>query len=321
MKTTHSMTRRLAIACAAAFLALGATSKVAPQKFDSPEAAADALLNAAKTSDNKALWAVFGSGAEGVIGSGDPVADQNTRDDFVTSYGAKHSIERDGDTKAVLVYGDDDFPFPVPIVKHGDKWSFDVEAGKEEILARRVGRNELAAIQVCLAYVDAQREYASVDRNNDGLFEYAQKLISSPGQHDGLYWPTQDGEPPSPVGELVANARSEGYSIKGGGREPYHGYLYKSLKRQGKNAPGGAYDYIVRGHQIGGYALVAYPAQYRNSGIMTFVVNHDGAVYSKDLGPNTAKVASAMTSFDPDKTWKKEEDLSSGSEAPAPPSQ
>lgn len=309
MKPTHMLTQRLAVACAVALLALGATTKMAPQKFDSPEAAADALLAAAKAGDDKALMTVFGSEAQGIVDSGDPVADKNTRDDFVESYEAKHSLEHDGDSKAVLVYGNDDFPFPVPIVKHGDKWTFDTAAGKREIIARRVGRNELATIQVCLAYVDAQREYASIDRNNDGFFEYAKKLISSEGQHDGLYWPTKEGEPDSPMGELIANARSEGYSVKGGGGEPYHGYLYKSLKRQGKSAPGGAYEYIVKGRQIGGFALVAYPALYRNSGVMTFIVNHDGAVYSKDLGPDTAKVAAAMTSFDPDKTWKKEEEI------------
>jgi DUF2950 family protein len=309
MKTTHTMTRKLVTACAVAFLALGATSKTAPQKFDSPEAAADALLAAAQSGDDKALMAIFGSDAKGVVGSGDPVADKNTREDFAEGYQAKHSLERDGDSKAVLVYGDDDFPFPVPIVKHADKWSFDMAAGKQEILARRVGRNELATIQVCLAFVDAQREYAAVDRDGDGLLEYARNLVSSEGKHDGLYWPTQPGEPPSPMGELIAQARSEGYLVTGGGGEPYHGYLYKSLRKQGKNAPGGAYDYVVHGHQIGGFAAVAYPAQYRNSGIMTFVVSHDGIVYSKDLGPNTAKIASAMTSFDPDKTWKKEEQI------------
>jgi hypothetical protein len=296
------------IACAAVFLALGATPKTPPQIFDSPEAAADALAAAARAADDKALLAVFGSEAEGMVVSGDPVADKNIREDFLTSYEAKHSVERDGDSKAVLIYGDDDFPFPVPLVKQGEKWHFDTAAGKDEIVARRIGRNELAAIQVCLAYVDAQREYASEDRDGDGLFEYAQKLWSSEGKHDGLYWPTKPGEPQSPVGELIAQARSEGYAAKEGGHSPYHGYFYKSLKKQGKNAPGGAYDYVVRGREIGGFALVAYPAQYRNSGIMTFLVSHDGVVYSKDLGPNTAKIAAAMTSFDPDKTWKKEQE-------------
>ena len=319
MTRTHSMTQRLAIVLGAAFLALGATPKTPAEKFDSPEAAADALLTAAKTGDDKALLTVFGSEAEVLVDSGDPVADKNRREDFVQSYQTKHSLERDGDSKAVLVYGDDDFPFPVPIVKQGQKWQFDTKAGKEEILARRVGRNELSAIQVCLAYVDAEREYASVDRNGDGVLEYAQKLISSEGKQDGLYWPTKEGEPESPVGAGLAAARAEGYQIKGGGHEPYHGYYYKSLTKQGKSAPGGAYDYVVHGRQIGGFALVAYPAEYRNSGIMTFLVSHDGVVYSKDLGPNTAKLASGMTSFNPDKTWKKEEELTSSGESPAPP--
>jgi hypothetical protein len=206
----------------------------------------------------------------------------------------------------VLVYGDDDFPFAIPIVKKGEQWHFDTDAGRSEILARRIGRNELATIQVCLAYVDAQREYGSTDRDGDGLFEYAQKFRSTPGKEDGLYWPSEPGQPESPLGELVADARSEGYAGKPQG-SPYHGYLFKLLKAQGPHAEGGAYDYVVRGNMIGGFALVAYPAQYGVSGIMTFVVNHDGVVYSKDLGPNTTKLAAAMTRYDPDSSWKKEE--------------
>jgi hypothetical protein len=311
---THSMKKRLAILVSAAFVAIAASKTTPPEKFASPEAAADALAAAAKAGDSQSLVKIFGSSAAHLIDSGDPVADKNVREDFAQAYDTKHSLEHPDDSKAVLVFGDDDFPFPVPIVKQGEQWSFDAEAGKQEIMARRVGRNELAAIQVCLAFVDAQREYASVDRDGDGLLEYAEKLISSPGKQDGLYWPTEPGQPESPMGELVAAARSEGYTPKQGERAPYHGYLYKELTKQGKHAPGGAYDYMVRKRMIGGFAVVAYPAEYGNSGIMTFVVNHDDVVYSKDLGPNTAKVAGAMTSFDPDNTWKKEEQPEAGAQ-------
>ena len=307
MTRMRSLVGFLALAAWAFAPAAAAATPKAAQTFATPEAAADALAAAARAGDDQSLLALFGPEAKGIVGSGDPVQDKNTREDFAKSYDAKHSLEKHTDSQVVLVYGDDDFPFPVPIVKTGEQWHFDTVAGRDELLARRVGRNELAAIQVCLAYVDAQREFGSVDRDGDGLFEYAQKLISSEGKHDGLYWPTKDGEPESPMGELVAQARSEGYSPKQGSGEPYHGYLYKILTKQGPNAADGAYDYIVHGRMIGGFALVAYPAEYGNSGIMTFIVNHDGVVYSKDLGPNTAKTAGAMTRFDPDKSWKKEE--------------
>jgi hypothetical protein len=280
---------------------------VPPETFDTPEAALDALAQAAHASDEKPLLAVFGSDAKDIVSSGDAVADDNARESFTKSYDEKHALEREGDAKATLVYGDDDYPFPIPIVKKGDRWHFDVAEGRDEILARRVGRNELAAIEVCLAVVDSQREYASTDRDGDGLFEYAQKFMSTEGKHDGLYWRMKPGEPLSPMGELVAQAQSEGYSHKKGRTEPYHGYLYKMLTKQGPHADGGAFDYIVRGNMIGGYALVAYPAEYRVSGIMTFVVNYEGVVFSKDLGPNTTKIAASMTRFDPDSTWKKED--------------
>jgi DUF2950 family protein len=293
------------VAWVSASPAAAATPKAA-QTFATPEAAADALAAAARAGDDQSLLTLFGPDAKNLVGSGDAVQDKNTREDFVKGYDEKHSLEKQSDSHVVLVYGDDDFPFPVPIVKQGEQWHFDTVAGKDEILARRVGRNELATMQVCLAYVDAQREFGSVDSDHDGLFEYAQKLISSDGKRDGLYWPTKEGEPQSPLGELVADARSEGYTPKEGERAPYHGYLYKILTKQGPNASDGAYDYVVHGHMIGGFALVAYPAEYEKSGIMTFIVNHDGVVYSKDLGPNTAKTASAMTRYDPDKTWKKE---------------
>jgi hypothetical protein len=291
---------------ALALLAAGKPAPVPPQLFDSPEAAADALAQAARSGEEKAVLAVLGSAGEDIASSGDPVADRNGRAKFAEDYAEGHRIERKGDAKATLVYGDDDYPFPVPIVEQDGRWRFDAAAGREEILARRVGRNELDAIQVCLAYVDAQREYGSVDRNHDGLFDYAEKILSSPGQHDGLYWPTQPGEPRSPRGELVAEAQAQGYRYENK-RAPYHGYFYKVLTAQGPHARGGAYDYIVHGRMIGGFALLAWPAEYGVSGIMTFEVNHDGVVFSKDLGPKTGELAAKITRFDPDSGWKREE--------------
>jgi len=308
MTPTHSTKQRLLTLIGVALLALGAKPAAPPQPFASPEAAVDALAQASRASDEKPLLAVFGAAAHDIVSSGDAVADTNARAAFAKSYDSKHRLELEGDAKAILVYGDDDFPFPIPLVKQGDKWHFDAAAGRHEILARRVGRNELATIQVCLAYGDAQREYASVDRDGDGLFEYAQRFASSsPKSHDGLYWPAEPGQPESPLGDLIADARSEGYRYAKGKRQPYHGYLYKILTKQGSHADGGAFDYIVRGNMIGGFALVAYPAEYGVSGIMTFVVNYEDVVFSKDLGANTAKIAGDMTRFDPDSTWKKED--------------
>jgi len=297
-------TRRLAAAALALFVA-AKPAPIPPQSFPTPEAAVDALDAAVKSNDPNAVLAVFGSAAKDLVQSGDAVADKNRHDEFATDFAEAHRIERDGDAKATLVYGSDDFPFPIPLVKSGAAWHFDADAGREEVLKRRIGRNELGAIQVCLAYVDAQREYANTDGDKNGLFDYAQKLLSTPGKKDGLYWPSKAGSP-SPLGELVAQAQAQGYRYHGKA-EPYYGYFYKVLKAQGPQAPGGAYDYVVRGRMIGGFALVAWPAQYGVSGIMTFVVNHDGVVYSKDLGDDTAKLASEMTRYDPDASWKKEE--------------
>jgi Protein of unknown function (DUF2950) len=202
----------------------------------------------------------------------------------------------------VLIIGREDWPFPIPLVRKDNAWRFDTAAGRDEILYRRIGRNELSAIQACLAYVDAQQEYA--ERGIAGSGVYSQRIVSRPGQKDGLYWPADSGMDESPLGELAANAAAEGYRV-GQERTPYHGYYYKVLTRQGPNASGGALNYIVRGKMIGGFALVAYPAEYRNSGVMTFVVNHQGNVYEKDLGPNTARIAAGMTAFNPDNTWRR----------------
>jgi hypothetical protein len=215
-------------------------------------------------------------------------------------------VVKEGDARAILVVGKDEWPLPIPIVKQDSGWHFDTKAGAQEIVDRRIGANELNAIEVCRAYVDAQTDYAMKDRNNDGFKEYAQKFVSSPGKHDGLYWPAQAGEEESPMGPLAASARAEGYGSTHveGKRTPYYGYYYRILKAQGKSAPGGAVDYVVKGHMIGGFALVAFPAEYGVSGIMSFIVSYDGVVYQKDLGPSTAKIAGAMTRFDPDPTWK-----------------
>jgi Protein of unknown function (DUF2950) len=291
---------------AAMTITVWASIACAQQNYKTPEAAVDALVATAKSDDMKAALVVLGRDGEDIISSGDKVSDDAVRQRFVTSYDTKHQIELKSGNKAILIIGDNDYPFPIPLEKNKDgTWSFDTQAGREEILARRIGHNELDAIQTVLAYVDAQDEYASKDRGA-GIGVYAQRFISEPDQRDGLYWPTAQGEEQSPLGELFAEASRQGYRA-GESRSPYHGYYYKILTKQGPAATGGAADYVVRGKMIGGYALVAYPAEYRNSGVMTFIVNHNGAVFQKDLGPDTAKIAEAMTSFNPDSTWKKVE--------------
>jgi Protein of unknown function (DUF2950) len=274
------------------------------RRFASIEDAVGALVDATRAGDRKAMLAIVGQEGKGLVWSGDEISDRRARERFVAAYDAKHHLEAGGG-KVVLVVGRDDFSFPIPIVPDGPNWRFDTAAGKEEIIARRIGQNELNTIQVCLAYVDAQREYYARDPDNDALLQYAQKFASSPGRRDGLYFETKPGEPPSPLGLLVARAREEGYSPKASAPVAYWGYYYRILTAQGKDAPGGAYDYLVQGRMFGGFALVAQPAQYGVSGVMTFIVNHDGVVYQKDLGPNSAAIARAMKEFNPDSTWQK----------------
>jgi hypothetical protein len=288
----------------AALLCTTASIVSAQQDFKTPDDAASALASAAKTGDRKAIVTVLGPDGQDIVSSGDEVADAATRQKFIAAYEAKHQIAMEGDNKTILVIGQEDFPLPIPLVRKDGLWRFDTAAGREEILFRRVGRDELDAIQSCLAYVDAQNEYAERDRTGAGANTYAQRIISEPGKKDGLYWPTSQGEDASPLGELIAEATAQGYRL-GGGRTPFHGYYFKILTKQGPAAPGGEVDYIVRGKMIGGFALVAYPAEYRNSGVMTFIVNHTGNVFQKDLGPDTAKLAERMTSFDPDQSWTK----------------
>jgi hypothetical protein len=289
--------------------ALGATMK--QKGYASAEEAVNAFAAAIKANNDKELLSIFGTEAKDVISSGDPVSDRQRREKFISEFDTKSSLAPEGE-KMVLLIGEKDWPFPIPLVRKGERWFFDTKAGKEEILNRRIGENELSTIQTMLAIVDAEREYAMKDRNSDGVLEYAEKFMSDPGKQNGLYWEAKEGEDESPLGELVAGARTRGYAKAGvnKGPMPFQGYYFRMLKKQGQHAPGGAFDYVVRGQQIGGFAVVAYPATYGNSGVMTFIVNHDGVVYQKDLGRNTVKAVKAMKAFDPDETWKKVEETS-----------
>ncbi len=303
MTQTVSMFVRLSCWTAATIFFASLSVASAQQSYKSPEDAVAALVSATRDNWPKGVVAVLGADGSDIVSSGDKVADEEMRQKFLAAYDAKHQIAKEGDNKAVMVIGNEDFPVPLPLTRKGAAWQFDAAAGRLEILYRRIGRNELAAIQSCLAYVDAQNEYADKNRTSAGAV-YAQRIVSRSGKKDGLYWPAAPGEDPSPLGELVAEATTEGYSI-GGDRVPFHGYYFKILTRQGPMAAGGEVDYVVRGKMIGGFALVAYPAEYGNSGVMTFLVNYAGTVFQKDLGERTAKLAERMTSFNPDQTWKK----------------
>jgi len=308
-RRTRALVAILAVALVAAVAgaprALAAAPSTPKQKhFTSPEEAVDALVAAVKSDDPKALLAVLGPDGKRVAESGDTVADREGRERFVASYEEKHQITKQSDTEAVLSTGKDDWPLPIPIVKDASGWRFDTKAGEQEILARRIGRNELDTIQTMLAIVDAQREYYERDPDKSGLLHYAQYFISTKGKRDGLYFETKEDEPESPFGSLAASARAEGYKGEHGKATPYHGYYFRMLTGQGPHANGGAYGYVAKGKMMGGFAAVAYPATWGASGVMTFLVSHDGIVYEKDLGPKTAAIAQAMTRFDPDDTWK-----------------
>ncbi len=293
------------LTCSTAAIVILASVSVASaqQSFKSPDDAAAALASAVRDNWPKGALAVLGSDGSDIVSSGDKVADEEMRKKFLAAYDAKHQVTKNGDDKAVIVIGNEDFPFPIPLTRKAAAWQFDTAAGRLEILYRRIGRNELSAIQACLAYVDAQNEFADKNRTAAGA-AYAQRIVSRSRRKDGLYWPTAQGEEPSPLGELVAQASSEGYAL-GGDVIPFHGYYFKILTRQGPMAAGGEVNYVVRGKMIGGFALVAYPAEYGNSGVMTFVVNYAGTVFQKDLGERTARIAGRMTEFNPDQTWKK----------------
>lgn len=272
--------------------------------FASPGEAVLAFYNAAKAGDSASLNAMLGSNADKILHTGDNVADQNAISDFIKHYDQMHRVVIEPDQTATLYVGADNWPMPVSLVKNsGGQWYFDTAGGIKEILYRRIGRNENDAIDVLQALVAAQKEYASTTHDDEKVKQYAIKLFSDKGKHDGLYWKTVDNETPSPIGPLLAAAFSEGYRRQQGQPTPFHGYIYRFLTKQGSAAKGGARNYLVNGRLTRGVAFVAYPAEYRNSGVMTFIVNQDNIVYQKDLGAETANVATAMTEFNPDDSW------------------
>ena len=283
-----------------------AAPAMAQKSFATPEEGGKALVEAIRAKDTNAVLAVLGPKSRNWLSSGDAVADRQAWEKFLTNYDRKHAIAESAEGKAVLLAGEDDWPFPAPLVKKSGAWVFDSVAGGEEVKNRWVGSNELSAIQTLLATVDAQREYAVGDLDGNGYNDYAQRFISTSGKRDGLFWPAAANEPLSPLGPLVGLAAREGYSKKAGGKPmPYHGYHFRMLTAQGKSASGGAYSYLANGKMIGGFAAIAYPAKYGVSGVMTFVVNHDATVYQKNLGKNTSATALKMRSFSPDSSWQK----------------
>lgn len=310
----------LAVMLATAMLCLFAKAQVAPQStvpsgpaaeqeaFATPQEAAKALVTAASTDDIAALLKLFGPSGKDLFSSADPVRDQNSLKAFVTKAEEKQvvAIDSKNANRAILSVGADSWPLPVPIVKEKGKWFFDTKEGHDELLLRRIGANELDAIQICHGYVEAQREYASVIHDNSGVNQYAQQIMSSPGKQDGLYWINSDGSPGGPIGEEAARALEEGYTANGKGL--YHGYYFKILKGQGPAAHLGQLDYVIQGVMIGGFALVAVPAEYRVTGVQTFIVNQDGIVYQKDLGPKSLDVVKEMELYNPDKTWRRTND-------------
>lgn len=280
-----------------------------PKVYSSPNSAIDSLVNAVRTKKTNALLSILGTDSKEWLTSGDQVQDEQGLEAFINAYDQKNTIELGGDNKATLIIGKDGFPFPFPVVKTPAGWVFDAEQGRNELINRRVGRNELTTLKVLLAIRDAQFEYASQDRNGDGRLEYASKFRSSSGKKDGLYWPKIGDAPLSPLGLLVAEAVEAGYGGNKTGAKneasiPFHGYHFKLLTRQGPNADGGSYDYIVNGKMIGGFAVVAYPARYDNSGIMTFMITHEGTIFEFDLGEETASRVKKMEVFNPDQNWK-----------------
>jgi hypothetical protein len=307
-----SLAAALAVALALAMPALAqapaatkpapATS-AAPSVFATPEDGAAALAAAVRAGDPQMLLTAVGPDSKSWLFSGDKVADRADWKKFLELYDAKHAIERTADGKAIVSVGADAWPFPAPLVKTPAGWHFDSEAGRMEVLKRRIGRNELDTIQTLLAVVDAEREYVRTDYDRDGYSTYAMRIRSSPGKKDGLYWPTPAGAPQSPLGPLVAEATKEGYSTTNPTPQPYHGYLFRLMTSQGPAARGGAMDYMAHGRLFGGFAVIAWPAKYANSGIMTFIVNHEGVVYQRDLGDNTAQAVAKITAFNPDKSW------------------
>jgi Protein of unknown function (DUF2950) len=284
------------------FLQRSSAADTAPRTFPTPQAAADALIDAAEKSDVAALEEIFGPAGKEIIDTGEPALDRERAKQFAGLARTKMKVSLDPKSKrrAFISVGNDDWPFPVPIVKSGTTWAFDPKAGLNEILLRRIGQNELSAIAISHGFVEAQNEYAMAKHGDSQVNQYAQKIISTPGKQDGLAWQNPDGTWDGPVGENVARAIERGYSSR---TEPYHGYYFKVLKGQGPDAPLGQMDYVVNGAMIGGYALIAFPARYQDTGVKTFMVSNDGVVYQKDLGPNTLELAQKIDRFNPDKTW------------------
>jgi DUF2950 family protein len=272
------------------------------RSFSSPEKAVMSMVSAVRANEMKEMLAILGPASRELIFSGDDVADRTGREKFIKAYDRMNTLQKVSADKVTLCIGNDNWPLPIPIVKTGAIWVFDAEQGKQEILNRRIGRNELNVMDVLHAYTDAQHEYASRDCGGSGVVEFAQKLISTQGRRDGLYWEVKKGEKESPLGPLIARAAKEGYADAD--ISPFHGYYFKILKGQGEHAQGGAYDYVVKGKMLLGFALVAYPSEYGNSGVMTFIVNQEGSIYEKDLGKDTMSMAEEMKIFDPDKSWK-----------------
>ena len=286
------------------FAGCSKSAKPSYQTFASPDDAGNGLLTAAKSGDSNTIIAVFGPDSKDIVVTGDPVQDKNTADLFISEYGAMHRWRKMPDGSQTLLIGADNFPFPIPLKTNAaGQWYFDAAAGREEILVRRIGRNELDIMDVCMALADAQSQYYSGRHDDGGTHVFAAKFISDTGKQNGLYWESPEGQPKSPLGPLAAFATNEGYSLKPDSHVPFHGYFFHMLTRQGSHAPGGAKDYVVNGKMTGGFAFVAYPAEYRNSGVMTFIINRDGVLLQKDLGSATTQVAAAMTEFDPDPSW------------------
>jgi len=312
-----SLSRLLSIAGTLAFLSVPGqlTAQQPPPKtspapyavgaktFDTPQQAADALVAAAEKFDERVLKEIFGPGGEDIVFSGEYPQDRKRASDFAAEAREKKSVSVDSKkgNRAFLLVGNEDWPFPVPIVKLGAKWAFDAKAGRQELLYRRIGSNELDAIDICRGYVEAQHEYALQKREGYDANQYAQRIVSTPGKQDGLAWQNPDGSWSGPIGEKIARAIEQGYS---GGAEPYHGYFFKILKGQGPAAPIGEMDFVVKGVMIGGFALVAAPAEYGVTGVKTFIVSHDGVVYEKDFGPATLNEFIKMDRFNPDRSWK-----------------
>lgn len=274
-----------------------------PAPFDSPQAAVDALVKAAETFDVPAMVQILGPGSKDLVSTEDQVADKNRAESFVAKAKARTTFAVDPDDKdlTLISIGDDDFPLPIPLVKEDGKWTFSTKIGRQELLNRRIGANELDAISICHGYFEAQHEYAETKHGDSKVNEYAQRIISTPGKQDGLVWKNPDGTFGGPISEAVADAIAQGYSDKS---KPYHGYYFKILKGQGPNAPLGKMDFVVQGSMIGGFALVAAPAQYRVTGVKTFIIGPDGTVYEKDLGPDTLDIFKKMEVYNPDKTWQ-----------------